>query len=106
MSKSAKPKSHLSLVLHTLLEKHNLTAAEINRKQPKLLNSFLSRILRGDQTSLNPRKLALLVNCFTDDIDRANIIAAHCKDACHGLDNGQVVISINPKAGFIGAKKR
>lgn len=79
----SKPKSHLSVTLRTLMQRRNLVAADVHRMKPSLLNSFLSRILRGEQTSVSRKRLAMLAQCFPKT-DAAKIIAAHCMDECQG----------------------
>ncbi len=82
-----KPKTHLSETLKALMGNRNMSAADIHRMKPSLLNSFLSRIIRGDQAFIDSDDLNRLADCFIKDaegnptpMDAAAIIAAHCMD--------------------------
>lgn len=82
------------------MDQRGMRAVDINRMKPALLNSFLSRIVRGDQKYLSQESLSDLADCFSTHEglatpeDAASLIAAHLRDGCVGPGADLVKIKV------------
>lgn len=69
--------------------------------------SQVSRIFNGDQKYITETDLVALLNCFRDPRDRAEIIAARCRDVCIGPGAELVEITIKgPAPADASAEKK
>jgi hypothetical protein len=86
--------SYFSIALTRIAERTNVRQADIVRTT-KMPRSQVSRIFNGDQKYITETDLGALLNCFRDPRDRAEIVAARCKDVCIGP--GAELVEINIK---------
>jgi hypothetical protein len=85
--------SYFSTALTRIAERSNVRQADICRKT-SMPRSQVSRIFNGDQKHMTETDLVALLNCFSDPRDRAEIIAARCRDVCIGPGAELVEITI------------
>jgi transcriptional regulator with XRE-family HTH domain len=96
---------YLGSVLKVQLEKRGWPAAEISRKTG-LQQSWLSRIIRGQQTSTEHDDFIAVLRCFGKDerghptpADQAQIIAARLMDHRIGPGAELVKVSVQSESG-------
>jgi hypothetical protein len=89
--------SYFSIALTRVAERTNVRQADIVRTTG-IPRSQVSRIFTGDQKHITQTDLTALLNCFREPRDRAEIIAARCKDVCIGPGAELVEIAIKGPA--------
>lgn len=89
--------SYFSIALTRVAERTHVRQADIVRTTG-IPRSQISRIFNGDQKYITGTDLSALLSCFRDPRDRAEIIAARCRDVCTGPGAELVEIKVTGPA--------
>jgi transcriptional regulator with XRE-family HTH domain len=96
----------LSKTLQSVLNRNDLTAADVARKS-NLHQSFLSRLLSGKDFTVTKANFHRLLDAFPNKEDKADLVAAHLEDERSGpgsdlvkifVERGSALVSITPPA--------